>query len=204
MTADEQDTTSPADDPLVLHAWVDESIRVTATGGFYILASVIVDAACCDGVRDTLRDLLLRNQPRLHWRAEDKTRRRKIAQTAANIDMAAVVVVGTPVTPTKQERARRVCMERLLHELDQLGVHRAWLETRTPSLNTKDWEMVAALIGARAISTRLRIAHARPLEEPMLWLPDAVAGAVSAAHAGVDEYLSVMRQVVTQIDVHVR
>jgi len=67
--------------------------------------------------------------------------------------MAAVVVVGTPVARKKQERARRICLERLLHELGRLGVECVWLEERTKSLNSKDHQMVIALRRSRTISS---------------------------------------------------
>ncbi|ONI68756.1 hypothetical protein BWI15_37935 [Kribbella sp. ALI-6-A] len=49
-------------------------------------------------------------------------RRDRIAAVVGKLDIAAIVVVGTPMTRTKQERARRCCLERLLYELDDLGV----------------------------------------------------------------------------------
>ncbi|WP_194762281.1 hypothetical protein [Microbacterium sp. UFMG61] len=44
--------------------------------------------------------------------------------------------------------------------------------------------MVANLRTTDALPPTLRVDHAKPLEEPLLWVPDAVAGAVAAAHDG--------------------
>jgi len=115
MTARRPDMPSQANDPLVLHAWVDESIRVAGPGeGLYVLAAAVTHVRC-EAIRGDLRQLLLKGQRRLHWRDEGSSRRRKISERIAGLDIAAVVVVGTPVARKKQGRARRICLERLLH-----------------------------------------------------------------------------------------
>src|SRR5690242_9902456 len=90
-----------------LSAWVDESIVVTreGIGGYYTMAATVADPATCEDLRDQLRALTVGRSGRLHWANE-----------------AAVVVVGSPLVGSKQERARRCCLERLLHELGVFGV----------------------------------------------------------------------------------
>src|SRR5580765_8597786 len=114
------------------HAWVDESMRFGSDGPgpVYILAAVVSDLAGSDDARDELRSLLLRGQKRIHWRDEDHARRMLIAKTIARLDLTAVVVVGARLVESKQERARRQCLRRLLHELELLGVSRVLLESR--------------------------------------------------------------------------
>jgi hypothetical protein len=188
-----------------LHAWVDESMRVHPDDhGTYILASVVCDATECEPVRDLLRSLLHGKEPRLHWRDEDSRRRTKIAAAIGSIDMAAVVVIGVPMAKRRQERARRICMETLMPALDELGVTRVFLEARTPSLVTKDRQQVANLGGKKLISKSLRVTSARPLDEPMLWVPDAVAGAVGAARDGDAQWLDLMRHTVTELEIALR
>ena len=153
-------------------------------------------------MREALRKLLLRRQTRLHWRDEDGARRDALAAAVAKIDIAAVVVVGMPVKKTKQERARRQCMETLLHHLGELGVSSVWLESRTQSLNKADAKMVLALRGKKLIRPQLRVETARPLDEPMLWVPDIVAGAVGAARDGKEaRWLDTLQHTVTQIEI---
>jgi len=189
-----------------LHAWVDERMDVDLARdrGTYILASVVCDPAGRDRVRDALRALLQGKQRRLHWRDETGPRRTKSAAAISAIDRAAVAVVGVPMAKRQQERARRICMETLLPTLEQLGVSRVSLEARTQSLIRKDREQVANLVGKKLISPALRVGTARPLEEPMLWVPDAVAGAVGADRLGNPEWLDVIRHTVTEIDVPIR
>lgn len=190
---------------LPLHAWVDESIKVTPDEqGTYILASVVCDPTRCDAVRQTLTSLCSGTRRRLHWHEEAPARRTKIAKVIGGIDMAAIVVIGTSMARNKQERARRICMETLLPELQHMGVSQVLLEARTPTLNEKDRRQVASLIGKRVISSTLRVSTGRPSEEPMLWVPDAVAGAVAADRDGRSQWLDLLRQTVTQIEVPIR
>jgi hypothetical protein len=78
------------------------------------------------------------------------------------------------------------------------------MEARTQNLIRKDREQVANLVGKKLITPALRVGSARPLEEPMLWIPDAVAGAVGAARLGNPEWLGIIRHTVTEIEVALR
>ncbi|MEU4388988.1 hypothetical protein [Promicromonospora sp. NPDC023805] len=103
----------------------------------------------------------------------------------AEHDLVHIVVVGSPVDPRKQERARRQCLERLVFELGNMDVSQVWLESRTQSLNERDRRMFAALHAKHAMPVELHIDFALPTDEPMLWVADAVAGAVGQARRGV-------------------
>ncbi|WP_369370898.1 hypothetical protein AB1046_19230 [Promicromonospora sp. Populi] len=171
---------------LVLHAWVDESMQMPSRDrdGLYLLAAAVASPTACDPMRDNLRGLLLKGTRRLHWRDESAPRRAKIASAIAEHDLVHVVVVGAPIDAKKQERARRLCLERLVFELGMLDVSRVWLESRTQSLNTRDRRMFAALHAKQAMPAALHIDFALPTDEPMLWVADAVAGAVGQARRG--------------------
>ena len=95
-------------------------------------------------------------------------------------------------------------MERLLYELDAAGVDQVHLETRTKTLNARDMATVVRLRGVNAISSLLRVDILKPSAEPMLWIPDVVAGAVKAARSGQVEYLSVIESCVEQIEIDFR
>jgi hypothetical protein len=139
-----------------------------------------------------LRSLRYRRQPRLHWHAEADPRKTKIAESIGALALPATVVVGMPLAKRKQERARAKCMEALLPELEAQGVTQVWLEARTSSLIRRDMCLVDALRSQRLITPAIRVDTALPGDEPMLWLPDAVAGAVSASRDGESEYLALI------------
>jgi len=60
--------------------------------------------------------------------------------------------------------------------LADMGVSRVFLEERHPSLNERDKRLIDAIRGKKLIPAELRIDIQRPSEEPMLWMPDIVAG----------------------------
>jgi hypothetical protein len=153
-------------------------------GGLYIVVAVLCPAERCEPIRDVLRSLLIGRQRRLHWRDESASRRTKIADAVAALRLEAVAILGRPMIAQKQERARRICLEALLFELDGRRISQVWLERRTPSLDEQDARLVKASRGRRVISSELRVDMAEPEEEPMLWLADTVAGAVGAAEDG--------------------
>jgi len=140
---------------------------------------------------------------RVHWREERPTRRRRLAAAVASLDVRHIAVVATDADPGKQERARRQCLKRLLWELDHgLDVARLTLESR----RERDRHDIAAVTGfrrAHLISSVLRIDHALPAQEPLLWFPDIVAGAVSASRAGAIDYLNLLAAKVTTHDISV-
>ncbi|MBB3090241.1 hypothetical protein [Nocardioides albus] len=182
----------------VLHAWVDESIHVDA--GFYLLAASIADPRECDAHRDAVRAAAPSVRRRIHWREEEHKDRLRIAEAFSYLDVAHTIVVASPIDAKKQERARRKCLERLLHELETLGVTRAKFESRTQPLNRRDTRMVDSMRGAGALTGKLRVEFEDPNLEPMLWIPDAVAGAVGADRLGVPGYRQALSVAIDAIE----
>jgi hypothetical protein len=191
-------------DDFALHAWVDESMQMPGPerDGLYLLAAAVASPATCDPMRESLRELILKGAQRLHWRDESAPRRAKIASAIADHDLVHVVVVGAPIDTKRQERARRQCLERLVFELGILDVSQVWLESRTQSLNDRDRRMFAALHAKHAMPAELHIDFASPAEEPMLWVADAVAGAVGQARRGIGlDVREALGQGIDEIDI---
>lgn len=92
-------------------------------------------------------------------------------------------------------------MERLLFELERIGVSHVWLEARSTLLNRRDVELVDALRARGTLVTRTRVEHSLPDDEPMLWAADAVAGAVSRARQGLDLDIRTALGEVDEIDI---
>ncbi|MER6974726.1 hypothetical protein ABT304_26960 [Nocardioides sp. NPDC000445] len=182
-----------------LHAWVDESIHVSA--GFYMIAAAIADVAQIESHRDFVRAIAPSPRRRIHWREEEDKDRLRIAEAFGQLDLAHTVVVASPIDPRKQERARRKCFERLLPELAGIGVTHAWLETRTTVLNGRDRAMVAAMRGSGALTGSLRVEFGDPEIEPLLWIPDVIAGALGAARRGLPRYRDALAIAIDEIEV---
>ncbi|HEX6468429.1 MAG TPA: DUF3800 domain-containing protein [Streptosporangiaceae bacterium] len=163
-------------------AYIDESLRPAAR--LYLLAAVFVGDDRVREYRATLRGLLKKRQRRLHWRDEDDRRRVSLIAAVAELRPRGIVIVGHGLQPRHQERARRKCMERLLWNLNDVGIAEAVFERRGDDMDRRDLEMVEALRGRRVIRTRLRVHWESPTVEPLLWLADLVVGAASGAEAG--------------------
>jgi hypothetical protein len=183
-----------------VHAFVDESARVAAPG-LYVVAGVIIPMDGLADVRSDVRAAVPHRQLRFHWRDEQEMRRREFVKHVAQLDLTSVVVAGSPLTANRQERARRHCLQRLLWELGERGVTEVVLESRDEPLNQRDRQVIEAGKRANRIRKGLRYSFARPKEEPLLWLPDALAGAVTTAAAGDPEYLTTFGTAVTRVDI---
>ena len=190
-----------------LSAWVDESVIIDGPrcpGGTYTLAAAVVETASVTAMRESLQTLTLTKGGRLHWVDESAKRRDRIAAAIAAFDLAAIVATGAPVHRSKQERARRCCMERLFYELALIGVDEVCLESRTSTPDQRDLRLVDSARDKGLIPHGFRVGFARPWDEPMLWIPDAVAGALTAARLGEPRWLLAMSEVLTEHEVVVR
>lgn len=166
---------------MILSAYVDESIRAAAGDGVYVLAAAVLPVAAEARVRDAIMTVVVNGDGRFHWHREGPKARRRAVRVLATLDeVAHHVVVGCRMDPKRQERARACCMERLLFELDRKGVEAVRLEARGDRGNSRDITTVTNLRRTKVIGSKIHVSHAYPSREPLLWLPDIVAGAVSA------------------------
>jgi hypothetical protein len=174
-------------------AYVDESLRIPE--GLYVMAAAVVDVEQAETHRDALRALLLRRQPRIHWRDEQAARRERLAAAVGELELRRLVVVGTRLRPARQVRARRKCLERLLWRLADQRVNRVICEGRGPAGNRQDRQMIDALRTQGVIPKQLRVGWGDPYAEPLLWIGDIVAGAVTLAEAGNERYRKLLGEV---------
>lgn len=177
-------------------AYVDESAAPEI--GCYLLAAVIVDSAHVDAARAVMRGL--RIQPgKLHWHTEGAARRLKIAAEVAALGHVSVVIAGTGVS-RRTERGRRKCLEVLLPELEVRGITRAVFETRA-AYDRYDLAHAAACRQKRLITDALQVEFGFPNDEPLLWLADAVCGAVLAGRRGDPTFTDMLGEAVHLIEI---
>lgn len=182
-------------------AYVDESLPKPYGGpASYVLAAVVVEADVSEQLRRTAQ-LMHVSGPRFHWRFEATAAKKRAIDLVASQPALHVVVVGTPIASDKKaERARRLCLERLLFELETSGVGQVFFEARTEVLNRRDLQVINAFRARGAIGQQLHVAHAYPQgeqAEPLLWIADAVCGAVGADFKGDPKYLATIAQLIT-------
>lgn len=185
-----------------LHAWVDESgSDRTRDPGTYILAAAIMRASLEDVTRERMRGLQLRGQAKLHWRDEGDARRHGIIRAIAACEIEHLVVVRHSTAQDRPERQRRKCLERLFFELGNRRVAEVVLESRGPADDRRDVAMFNAMNGQRILTAALRVSHRIGRHEPLLWIPDAVCGAVVGVRTGNDQYQPVLRNRMTVTEI---
>lgn len=172
--------------PPARRAFVDESFRSQRGGdGVYLLGAVVVPATLEDDLRTDLRRATAGAASRLHWH-EDRpaTRRRglRVMNTyAAHLEGVTTAIHG--VRRHRQERSRGHALWNLVFELVHRGVTDIVFEARERRQNDKDVETLQRIFAVPGLATA-RYAFGRPLDEPLLWLPDYLVGAIGGQLAG--------------------
>lgn len=172
-------------------AFVDESICLRPASGTqeYLICAVLIDIDHIEEVREKLLPLRRPGQIKIHWTAESDSSRRKLTDALAEIEHMSVLITHTSDPERKTERFRRKCLELLYYEMTTCGVSELILESRMDAQNKKDCAHIAELKKS-GLSASIRIEHARGGDEPLLWIPDIILGAVNAAQLGKSDYLS--------------
>ena len=183
-------------------AYGDESFLESLIGGYYVVATALLDPQHHDHARQVMLDLRgARSTAKTHWTEMDTVERKGAAVAVAEIEGLHIVVTGTPVPPRRQERARARCLEHLVPELYGCGVGSLVMESRGRALDQRD---VRAVIGARLALPRgvgFTIEHVPGREEPLLWVADVLAGAVRAGRHGDRNYRSVLADRVYDVEI---
>lgn len=185
-----------------LRAYLDESqSHHKEDPDTYLLAATVCGPDELEAAREQITGLRLRGQRKLHWHDESHRRRRKIAQAIAELPLEHLVVVRNGLPGERVERRRRLCLERMLYELDTAEVGTATFESRGPADDKRDRQMVDTLRTSRTISGSLRIHHQKGPLEAMLWVPDAVCGAITSHRIGEGHYLEIIERRI-QLQLH--
>lgn len=171
-----------------LAAYVDESSASRGTDyQEYMVCAAIVDTNDAEMVREALYPLRLPGQVKLHWTDESDSRRRAIVEKIASIDSMQVIVTHRSAPSRKTERFRRKCLEQMYYELSDMQIQAVTLESRQEAQNKKDREHIVALQG-QGQCVGLRIQHVRGGDDPLLWIPGAVLGALNSTRLGNDRF----------------
>lgn len=151
-------------------AFVDESIR----GQHYLLGCILIEARSLASTRRTMDDLRHARR-RIHFHNESTKRRREILGVVSQLPLMAVVNVSRIGHERREFEARATCLTALVGHLQSAGVARLVIESRDD-----DRDDVAVIQRARVAQPRLVFEHRAPLDEPMLWVADAVTWAAGA------------------------
>ncbi|HEX5494706.1 MAG TPA: DUF3800 domain-containing protein [Mycobacteriales bacterium] len=171
-------------------AYVDESeSNQRVDPHTYLLAAALVHDEHAADVRAEVRGLLRPGQRKLHWRDESTESRARIIKTIAALPALHVVVVRTGRDGEPIERRRRKCFERLAYELAARDIDHIAAEARQSKNNLREMDHVKRLRAVGAVRAGMRLSHVPGPNEPLLWIADVVAGAMTAARTGTPDHL---------------
>lgn len=176
-------------------AFVDESFRGDGQGaGVYLVAAVTVRADAEEDLREHLRRAVPGRVRRLHWRDDRPAVRRRGLAVMRGGELAGLTLYRMDVPRGRQERARQHALWNLVAHLRARDVDDVILEARERGQNRKDERTLKSISQASVSAADFRYAFSRPLDEPLLWLPDYLAGAYGeAVRAGGDRsYLATL------------
>lgn len=184
-------------------AYLDES-EPYGCPDTYILAAALVHDDDAENLRHTLKAIKPASDHKLHWNHESAPSRIKITHTLAETGLLHVVVVRHGPTGDPSERARRKCLQQMAFELNDHDVSTIVAEAREGKANARELKLFNQLRTAKQIDHRMRMDHVPGPEEPLLWVADAVAGAVGAHQRGQDDYFAILAQNVDVITIDAR
>lgn len=155
-------------------AYADESMRTLDGESVYLLGATVFRGDDCQ--LDALVGLKTNGAKKLHWRELGRVVQAKVMRAVSSLTAITTVVIGVPMNPRKQERARRKCLESLIYFLVDDGIQELVLEARGPALDKRDIQLVDTL-KSRGYARNLTVRHRNGADDPRLWVPDQVLGA---------------------------
>jgi hypothetical protein len=172
---------------VALVAYGDESMRQRRDRpGIYVVAATVFESNRADEFAARVVKLG-RGRRAFHWRDEEERDRRRAIEAVGDLDALHLAVVGIGLDGGRQERHRRQCLLRLIWELEEARVPHLWLDDRRPHQNADDLAAVAAWRASRVLPTPgLKVDFVDAAVNPLVVLPDIVAGAVGSAQADGD------------------
>lgn len=167
-------------------AYVDESFRtVERRSGFYLVAAVALEVEAEEAARRMLRKALPGRMERFHWRSDSDSQHERVIGAIAEMDgLSMTVFVQEGVDERRQERYRQHALWNVVVELGGQCHHSLIFEARERSQDRIDTKTLSNITRSRAGGPKFNYTFGRPLDEPLLWLPDALLGATGLMLTG--------------------
>ena len=153
-----------------LTVYVDESARA----GRYTVAGAVVDESRAAELRVALRHYLRRGRRRIHFHREPPSLRNELLTVFADLPVTFLGWTVRSAPGVSQHVARDLCLRAMIADLQAAGEFDVVLESRQD-----DRDDQAAFSRYRLPSPRLAYRHLPAGDEPLLWLADGAAWALS-------------------------
>lgn len=147
----------------------------------YVLVAAAVGSAPTAG-RHSMRQLVLPGHARLHMKSEKSGRQRAILTAIEALGLvAATSYVARHATFRTQREARNRCLASLVQDYSHMPTQLI-LES-DHSQDSRDRQTLLELTREHGCRDTLHYRHLRPTEDPLLWVPDALAWAFARGGA---------------------
>jgi hypothetical protein len=137
----------------------------------YTLVAAVIEPRKLATMRQALRALVLPGQRRLHFTHESDARRRAVLSRLVELEVAAHVFQSGLA---RERDAREECLGELVAFAVREGHRRIVLE-RDASIEKSDRRILFRELRARGAGDGFQYEFEGPIDEPLLWIPDAVA-----------------------------
>ncbi len=183
----------PGSSPM-LCAYGDESApdrRRDPDVDVYVLGGFLLEPGRERSASEQAGTLGRRGQAKAHWRKDGPERHDEVIAAIVKIGIHPIAVVRIGPAGEAPERRRRKCFEAFVYELELRGCDHLTLESRGPADDDRDRTMLDSL-RTRGASKLLRLDHKPGPAEPLLWIADAICGAVTASRVGESRWLKAL------------
>ncbi|MFN3219149.1 MAG: hypothetical protein ACE367_21865 [Acidimicrobiales bacterium] len=172
-------------------ALIDESVVDGRRGFHYVLAcALVLDAAgpddmSCVYLREKLTHLLAERRRPFRWKEEGVVKKGLLVDLIVDSELFALAAISRPGERYHQRRNRAECLTLLCQQLAVEGVSHVIVESRSDQ-DQDDLNAVRMAQEKSILPADFPELEFRDKTESLLWLPDAVAGAIREAETGVD------------------
>jgi hypothetical protein len=145
-------------------------------------------------IRERLRRALPGRLKRFHWRDDRDLVRERALAIMRTADLAGLTVYRSRVGTRASERVRQHGLWNLVAWLRDRNVDDVLFEARERGQTAKDEATLHQISRSSVSSNDFRYAFIRPFDEPLVWLPDYLAGAYgeSLRTGGTDRYVETL------------
>ncbi len=163
-------------------AVVDEAAPADGAGIYYVVtAAIVLDERA---TRGALAGVLPKGRARpFHWAQEGPAARSRMLDLVEAQGLVAHVVVHHPTGRRRQEHARRAALGELVPLAIGEGADELIIESRTSREDARDRRALIDIVRDAGASLAYRWEDKR---EPLLWIADAICGAVKEYLLGED------------------
>lgn len=161
---------------VLLNAYVDESAHESA--GLCLVGVAVLDKSIESEVNEALQAALPTGAKRLHWNKDGASVRSKVIDIIAEYTHHCRVYLSYFDDRKRIDKAREACLMHMYSDMGGKPYGEIILDQRTKHQDTRDLVLWTNQCVRLNLPHPPAVRHDGTATEPLLWLADAVAGAV--------------------------